>query len=251
MRTFLGGVLGKVPRPSPAMVVALLALLVACSGAAFAAGSFTASDGTITACRDNKTGVLRVINAPGGQVCNSTKETTITWKDGINGTVADSKKLAGQDASAYLGANQKAADSDKLDNKDSSDFAPNAAEPWHEVGQTGEPPFQNGWQDLGDGRTAPAAFFKDPWGIVHLRGTVQSGSTGGPIFTLPCGYGPDKDQNFAVVSYGANASNVGIVDVVFLTPRCADGTYRAQVNATQSSATALSLNDVSFRAYGP
>jgi hypothetical protein len=97
MRTIVGGVLGKIPRPTPAMAVALLALLIAASGAAVAAGSFTADDGTITACRDNKSGVLRVINAQGGQACGA-KETTITWKDGITGTVADSELLDGKSA---------------------------------------------------------------------------------------------------------------------------------------------------------
>jgi hypothetical protein len=108
MSTFLGGILGKVPRPSPAMVVALLALFVACSGAAFAAGSFTASDGTITACRDNKSGVLRVINAQGGQSCSSSKETPITWKDGMTGKVADSDKLDGFDSTQLAGFGETA-----------------------------------------------------------------------------------------------------------------------------------------------
>jgi hypothetical protein len=82
------------------MAVALFALLRAANGAAFAAGSFTASDGTITACRDNKSGVLRVINAQGGQAC-SAKETTITWKDGITGKLAGVDKLDGIDSSGF------------------------------------------------------------------------------------------------------------------------------------------------------
>ena len=142
-------------------------------------------------------------------------------------------------------------DTDKLDGKDASEFALSTAETWHEVGQQGEPAFDSGWQNLDDGRTATAAFYKDPWGVVHLKGTVKNGSPHGTIFMLPCGYGPNKDQNFAVPSYGANTSNMGIVDVVFVTPACADGTYRAEVRSAQSSATALSLNDVTFRAYGP
>jgi hypothetical protein len=93
-------------------VVALLALLVAASGAAFAAGSFTASDGTITACRDNRTGTLRVIDAA-SQTCGS-KEMKIWWKDGITGTVADSDKLDNKDSSAFLGKNERAADSAML-----------------------------------------------------------------------------------------------------------------------------------------
>jgi hypothetical protein len=105
---------------------------------------------------------------------------------------------------------------------------------------------------LSEGRaTGPTAAIFDS---RTLRSTPESGHRGGydgTIFTLPCGDGPDKDQNFAVPSYDANTSNMGIVDVVFLTPTCADGSYRAEVRAAQSSATALSLNDVTFRAYGP
>jgi hypothetical protein len=115
MRIFLG----KVPRPSLAMVVALLALLVAASGAAVAA--IPGADGIITACRDNKTGTLRVINAQGGQRCNS-KETQLAWKDGITGKVADSDKLDGKDSTEFYAAGSKVADSDRLDNMDSSEF---------------------------------------------------------------------------------------------------------------------------------
>ena len=94
MKATLDGLLGKIPRPTPAMVVALLALFIAASGTAVAAISHTASDGTITACRDNRTGSLRVIQS--GQTCTISNvrtlgETTITWKDGITGTVADSE----------------------------------------------------------------------------------------------------------------------------------------------------------------
>ncbi len=125
MKETLGGILGRIAIPSPTIVVvALFALLIAASGAAFAAGSFTASDGTITACRDNKTGVLRVIQS--GQSCASSKETPIMWKDGITGKVADSDKLGGQDASAFLGANQKAADAAHADSADHATTADSA-----------------------------------------------------------------------------------------------------------------------------
>ena len=81
------------------------------------------SDGTITACRNNQSGALRIIDAEAGQTCKAS-ETQLTWKDGIHGKVADSDKLDGQDAPAFLGANQKAADSDKLDGLDSTSFLP-------------------------------------------------------------------------------------------------------------------------------
>jgi hypothetical protein len=68
MKATLGGFLGRIPRPTPAMAVALLALLIAASGAAVAA--IPSSDGTITACRDTKSGALRVIDAA-SQTCTS------------------------------------------------------------------------------------------------------------------------------------------------------------------------------------
>jgi hypothetical protein len=77
------------------MAVALLALLIAASGAAVAA--IPSSDGTITACRDTKTGALRAIDPEGGQRCTS-KETRLAWKDGITGTVANSELLDGKSA---------------------------------------------------------------------------------------------------------------------------------------------------------
>jgi hypothetical protein len=102
MRTILG-LLGGIPRPTRAMGVTLLALLIAASGAAVAA--IPSSDGTITASRDNRSGTIRVINAGGGQTCTS-RETKLSWKDG----------------STLLGKNDKAADSDKLDGQDSTAF---------------------------------------------------------------------------------------------------------------------------------
>jgi hypothetical protein len=65
--------LGKIPRPSPALGVALLALMVAASGVTVGA---VPSNGTISACWDKKSGLLRVINTEIGQTCTS-KETPL------------------------------------------------------------------------------------------------------------------------------------------------------------------------------
>jgi hypothetical protein len=121
MKAILAGFLGKIPIPTPAMVVALLALLIAASGAAVAA---IPSNGTITACYVKSNGALRVIDT--GQTCTS-KETQLTWKDGSmllgkNEMAADSDKLDNKDSTEFLGANQTAVDSDKLDGRDSVDF---------------------------------------------------------------------------------------------------------------------------------
>lgn len=102
MRAKLGGFLSRVARPpSPAMMVALLALLVAASGAAFAA--IPSSSGTITACYDKGNATLRVIDTLEGEECRST-ETQLRWKDGIHGKVANSDKLDGLDSSRFARA---------------------------------------------------------------------------------------------------------------------------------------------------
>lgn len=124
MKGTLGGFLGRIAIPTPAMVVVLLALLIATSGTAMAAISFTYANGNITACADSKTGVLRILQ--GTQSCTS-KETPVNWVNGLQGSqVADSAKLDGKDASAFLGANQKAADAAHADSADHATTADSA-----------------------------------------------------------------------------------------------------------------------------
>jgi hypothetical protein len=141
-------------RPSPSMVVAVIALFVALAGTAVAGGVL------------NKKGVNKIITkrAPGLSVSHA--------KTADNATNAD--KLAGQGASA---------------------FASSQVEPFREVGSAGQPPFQNGWHNDAVTETT-AAFYKDPFGIVHLKGIVTGGATGTTIFTLPSDYRPTKSGCF-------------------------------------------------------
>lgn len=62
---------------------------------------------------------------------------------------------------------------------------------WHVVGDatTGlGTTFQNGWANLY--AAVPVAFKKDVFGNVIVRGSVQSGTIGATVFTLPVGYRP-------------------------------------------------------------
>lgn len=64
------------------------------------------------------------------------------------------------------------------------------------------PTLVNSWGNVG-APSASAAYLKDPMGFVHLRGTVQNGSSGTTAFVLPAGYRP-----VATITY-AGSGNAG------------------------------------------
>lgn len=74
--------------------------------------------------------------------------------------------------------------------------------------------FTNSWVNFGSGYN-DAAYYKDPFGIVHLRGLVKSGTIGTGIFTLPSGYRPPNIQVHAIASNAAfgyiDISTAGVV----------------------------------------
>lgn len=108
--------------------------------------------------------------------------------------------------------------------------------PWITVQPAGSvdsrPLFKNAWVNFG-GNYAPAGFYKDPWGYVHLRGTIKTGAATTVAFTLPPGYRPEFEKNFAC----DNAGGYGMVIVA------ANGDVTGYVGNV-----ALSLNNINFRA---
>jgi microcystin-dependent protein len=66
-------------------------------------------------------------------------------------------------------------------------------EPWHIVGDPGEPQFQNGWSSYSSPH-GPVAFRKYPDGKVKMRGLIQYGAAHSIAFTLPPGYRPSPVQ---------------------------------------------------------
>lgn len=75
---------------------------------------------------------------------------------------------------------------------------------WREVGATNQPAFQNSWVNYDVNSFYAAAFYKDAFGFVHLRGLVKSGTvgTGSAIYTLPVKYRPLRQ-----IGYAVNAGN--------------------------------------------
>ena len=106
-----------------------------------------------------------------------------------------------------------------------------APEAFHEIGAAGEPSFQNSWVN-DDPASASGAFYKDPLGIVHLKGVLKSG-TNGDIFFLPVGYRPSK--NLIQVIWRAGGTGQLLV-------------YGGGGVVVGSGTGALSLDGVTFRA---
>jgi hypothetical protein len=121
-------------RPSPALVISLIALFVSISGIGYAAATIGTNDiknGAVTASKLHKKAV-----------------TTKKIDDGaVNGKKVENHSLTGADLEA--------------------------PEPYHEIGAAGEPQFVNGAHNFGQGFST-AAFFIDHEGIVHLKGTITA-----------------------------------------------------------------------------
>jgi len=146
-----------------------------------------------------------------------------------------------------------------------SKFAP--AQKFTLVGTTGAPPFGNGgqgdciWSNEASADFNPAGFYKDPFGVVHLTGVVQSGngSSGdmqcGPsdnedsiIFRLPTAYRPPHVVDFATGS-GIPVAVVGVQDLTVDTTTYPAGSVFVVVGAPHQN-TGEPLDGVQFRAAG-
>ena len=121
-----------------ALGVAAAAALMAAGGLAYAA--IPDAGGVIHSCYTKSSGAWRVIDTALGQTCKSNEAALDLYSKGgadalfldqteANGLylgktekAADSERLDGKDSTDFLGASATAADSDKLDGKDSADF---------------------------------------------------------------------------------------------------------------------------------
>jgi hypothetical protein len=106
---------------------------------------------------------------------------------------------------------------------------------WHGVGTAGEPAFVNSWHNYAAG-WANAGFWKDPFGIVHLRGLIGGGTMGVNVFVLPVGFRPAAHELFPTYCYDGATNMVGRVTVL------SDG----GVEATYGGSSYFSLSNISF-----
>lgn len=214
-------------RPSPALVISILALVVAMAGTSYAALKLPKNSVGTKQLKKNAVATAKI------------KKNAVTTakikKKAITGAKVNFAKL-GTVPSATTATTASTA---TVANSLSPLEAP------HFVGDSGQPGFENGASNfpgaegINFGR---ASFYKDHEGIVHLEGVVATGS-GSVIFTLPSGFRPPSgtvrlfnigEESYPVYIFGSN-SNVAGTDVsgkvLALDPEAAvlDGiTFRAE-----------------------
>jgi hypothetical protein len=204
-----------------ANVTATLALFVALGGTGYAAISIPS----------NSVGSAQI--KPGGVATSDIKANAVTSGKVKDGTLKANDFASGQLLVGPAGpAGVAGAKGDKGDKGDAGTPAP--PEAFHVVGGVGEPAFAAPFANFGGG-TATAAFYKDAFGLVHLKGLVTGVSLGAPIFTLPAGYRPAESSYFPTMTcagYGDALVNP-------------DGTVRQR---TAGSGVCYSLDGITFRA---
>jgi hypothetical protein len=68
---------------------------------------------------------------------------------------------------------------------------------------------RNGWKN-NDSGDAPAGYAKDSWGVVHLRGLINTGSSDSTAFVLPSGLRPHHYLYFPVYTFGGGVASLEI-----------------------------------------
>lgn len=66
------------------------------------------------------------------------------------------------------------------------------------------PTFSGTWANFGSGYN-PAGYYKDPFGIVRLRGLIAAGTINTVAFVLPAGYRPGSTELISTISLDAAA----------------------------------------------
>jgi hypothetical protein len=213
-------------RPSPSMAVALLALFVALGGSSYAA-----------------------LKVSGKQIVNNSVRSSDLRNNDVRSADVRNNGLTGADINeARVGTVPKATTATNATKAATADnasalggiapggYVQTPTEATRLVGEPGNPAFEDGYTNFGQG--APAGFFKDQFGIVHLQGDVNPPNFASTIFTLPAGYRPNQLGATGPMFLVRADATVGVIDV----------RYDGKVRVLSSFDNHVSINGVTFRA---
>jgi hypothetical protein len=247
----MSGLLSR--RPSPALIVAVVALVCALTGTAWAAlgknsvGSKQLKKNAVTTAKIKKEAIT----------ANKVKKHSLTGQD------IDLAKLGTVPSASTSATATNATNAVNATNAQNAVRAATAGtaggltplEPVHFVGTPGEPPFLSGSSNVppeGDIIIRRVGFYKDHEGIVHLEGAAVVPGGGSPeeyvaVFSLPPGFRPatktalsfrtlEGDQNITVLGSNVVAGGTDYSGDVVLVGGGSDN--------------AISLSGITFRAEG-
>lgn len=198
----------RIRRPSPSMIVALIALVVALAGTSYAA--INLPKGSVGAKQLKKNSVSKA------KLRRNAVTRAKIHKNAITGIKVKNRSILGKDIRVNsLGKVPSASVADTANG-----LAP--LEPLHLVGAAGEPGFAEGAGNIGlippETLPQPVGFYKDQGGIVHLEGFAERGKDSF-IFTLPPGYRPQsgitqifRPEGSLILIFGSNIT-IGGEDV--------------------------------------
>lgn len=217
-------------RPSPAMIVAILALVVAMAGTGYAALKLP----------KNSVGTK--------QLKASSVTTAKLKKNAVTSAKIKKKTITGADVNL-----------NKLGTVPSANIANTAnalapPEAVHLVGTAGQPPFLNG-SNFGPAapglNSQPVGYYKDHEGVVHLQGLAKVGAAGpGIIFSLPPGYRPATSTIlfFTAFCSGAACSDEQSGPILIGGSGAIAEGINLEGAVVGSAETAVSLDGITFRA---
>lgn len=109
-------------------------------------------------------------------------------------------------------------------------------ENYREIGGTNNPAFINSWVNFNSATHSTAAFYKDPYERVWLKGTIKTGATPSVAFVLPTGYRPLLINTFSSIDGTGTPSAEIEIDA------------SGNVTIASGNNASISLDGISFRA---
>ncbi|HYI98586.1 MAG TPA: hypothetical protein VEX36_02750 [Thermoleophilaceae bacterium] len=185
-------------RPTPATVIACIALFVALGGVSYGVATNSIdtreiADNTVRSKDIRNNGVYGKDLRNNEVRAIDIRNNTIRGRDIANNTLTDD-----QVDESKLQQVPSAADAARLAGRLPADFA-STPEPVRLIGAGGQPPFENGAAASGAADLAPG-FWKDGSGVVQLQGAVAVPASMNPVvlFILPEGYRPAGRVRYVV-----------------------------------------------------